>query len=265
MVTFETKVWENDWKYILTGNYLDRLIDRCHFPFEEKTLIINNVSNRGLVQKYAENKVRKGIIDHYYFAEDYADETLAFFNLTKDSFKGGYYYSIGELVSIYLCKTDYLLHFSSDTFLPKDKIAWIEEALKVFKSRKDIIVANPSWNYSFKSAKKESMDENDLFYIGYGFSDQCYLIKTDIFRQRIYNETNDFSERYPKYGGQLFEKRVDSFMRNNHLLRISSKKKTYIHRNFPKNSFYYNCCFLDKVYAWYRLLRYGFRLAWIRY
>ena len=232
MVTFETKVWEKDWKYILMGDYLEKMISLCNYNFEQKNLIINNVKDRILVTKYAEIKKRNGVIDNYYFAEDYAEEVLAHFNIDKDKFDGGYYYSIAELVSIYLCNTKYLLHFSSDSYLVDCKNDWIAESIKIFNERSDVIVANPIWNYEFENACNESFGEIDNFFLGFGFSDQCFLIKTDVFKKDIYNERNLDSERYPKYGGELFEKRVDSFMRNNNLYRITNKHQIYIHKNF---------------------------------
>ena len=39
-------------------------------------------------------------------------------------------------------------------------------------------VANLTWNGDYVAAQSESIDENDEFYKGFGFSDQCYLIKT---------------------------------------------------------------------------------------
>ncbi|MNY60581.1 hypothetical protein D3C86_1971540 [compost metagenome] len=83
----------------------------------------------------------------------------------------------------------------------------------------------------------EEIDNN--FYIGFGFTDQCYLIKRDIYIGKIYNEYNIESDRYPKYGGELFEKRVDSYMRNNNLHRIIHKHKIYTHQNFTKLKYIY--------------------------
>jgi len=40
-VTFETKVWEKDWEYILKGNYLEKVINSCNYNFDKKTIIIN--------------------------------------------------------------------------------------------------------------------------------------------------------------------------------------------------------------------------------
>jgi hypothetical protein len=62
-----------------------------------------------------------------------------------------------------------------------------------------------------------------------------YLVRTVDFRVLIYEEINDASERYPKYGGELFEKRVDSWMRNHGNIRATSKQASYLHQNFTKN------------------------------
>ena len=75
-VTFETKVWEKDWEYILKGNYLDKVIKGCNYNFDKKTVIINNVKNIKKVEKYCKNKIKQGIIDNYFVVEDYANEVL---------------------------------------------------------------------------------------------------------------------------------------------------------------------------------------------
>lgn len=249
MVTFETKVWEQDWKYILLGDYLDKMISNCNYHFDEKILFINNVKEVKDVVKYAQKKISDGVIDKFYIVDEYADKALEYFGIDKKSFNGGYHYSISELVSIYLCRTDYLLHFSSDSFMIKSTQNWIFDAIEVFKKREDIIVANPTWNFRYDEVKKESFFQLDKFYGGYGFSDQCYLVKIELFKKQIYNEKNSLSERYPKYGGELFEKRVDSFMRNNAFFRITSKDVSYVHLNFPKKTIFYRFNFIVKYFA----------------
>ena len=235
-VTFETKCYENDWEFVLKTNYLDEMLRRCSFPFTHKQLIINNVSDISLVSKYAEEKVKAGIIDAYYIAEDYAEDSLRFFEIDRSSFGRVYYYSISELVGLYLSKTTYHLHFSSDAIMGRNSaINWIESAMRLMNMYSDFVVANPLWNYRHQDAFNESIDEIEDFYIGYGFSDQCYLVKNEMFRKPIYNEHNIASSRYPIYGGELFEKRVDSYMRNHELKRITHKEVSYIHQNFPKN------------------------------
>ncbi|MGX5820963.1 hypothetical protein ACWKWU_22385 [Chitinophaga lutea] len=234
MVTFETKCYENDWTFVLKGSRLERAIDRCAFPFSRRRVIINNVRRPGQVRRQADRLVARGVIDDYVLVEDYAGEVLAFFDLDKDAFNGGYYYSIAELTGIYTCPTQYLLHFASDTLPDDSRQPWIAEALRWMEERRDILVANPAWDFRFEHAEEESFGSIGNFYLGYGFSDQCYLVRTSDFRQPIYKEQHPLSARYPAYGGELFEKRVDSYMRNHQRYRITSKDAAYVHRNFPK-------------------------------
>lgn len=237
MVTFETKVWEKDWDYILRGNYLNKMISNCNFNFSKKQVIINNVRNRPLVEKFCQQKIQEGIIDNYFTIDDYKIEVLNYYGLSADSFKGGYHYSIAELVGIYKCETDYLFHFSGDSFPVNNGRNWIKDAITIMNNNSKIVVANPTWNNKFNEAQQESFKQIEGFYLGYGFSDQAYLIRKNDFMKNIYNETNKESERYPKYGGELFEKRVDSFMRNYQKLRITSKYCSYVSENFPRNWF----------------------------
>ncbi|RXG12328.1 hypothetical protein [Leeuwenhoekiella aestuarii] len=237
-ITFETKVYENDWRFLLKTNYLDKMIDRCNCNFNHKYLFINNVNDLKKVEYYAQKKVDQGVISEYFIVGKYATKALDYFGIVQASFKGGYYYSIAELVSIFICQTDYLLHFSSDSYLPFNNNQWIMEAIGILQGNKHIIAANPVWNFNFKEAESESFNEINNFYVSQGFSDQCYLIKVADFKGKFYNKTNSYSKRYPDYGGESFEKRVDSYMREENLFRITSKTDSYIHKNFSQKRFF---------------------------
>lgn len=255
-VTFETKVWENDWRYVLETDYLESTIRRCNYNFEKINLLINNVVDEDTVRHAAQKIKNKGIIDSFYFVSDYAEKVLDYFDIDEESFKGGYNYSIAELTGLYLCESDYLLHFSSDSHIMKRSAQWIQDSLDYFASNKNAVVANPVWGARFKEAKSESFDEIDNFYLGYGFSDQCYMVPTAVFKKRIYNESHPASERYPTYGGELFEKRVDSYMRNHKLYRITNKNSCYKSKNWPKLALLKRVSFLMKTYLKFRLIKY---------
>jgi len=230
-VTFETKCYEKDWEILLKTDRIEKMIEFNLFQFKEKILYINNVQDVREVSRHADKLVARDVLSSYVIVDDYSKEALNYFEVTKESFKGGYYYSISELVSIYLCNTEYLLHFSSDSILEKP-FNWIDLSILKLQEDERIKVANPVWNGNIFEAKQESNDEDKNFYIGFGFSDQCYLIRTNDFKNKIYNEKNPISERYPIYGGELFEKRVDAWMRNNHFKRITFKHGNYIHQNY---------------------------------
>ncbi|MGD0488867.1 MAG: hypothetical protein ABSB94_16965 [Syntrophorhabdales bacterium] len=234
-VTFETKCYENDWEYLLKADRLKKTVALCRYPFDRVVLHINNVKNPDKVARYASRLLLSGVISEFVQVSDYAREALDSFDCDPESFRGGYYYSIAEMTAIYLCKTDYLLHFSSDTIMA-NREEWIGSAIRKMEENPEILVANPTWNNKFHRAREESVAEDGAFYIGHGFSDQCYLIAPARFRSPIYNEKHAVTQRnFPPHGGESFEKRIDAYMRNHDYLRITSKRASYRHRNFPRN------------------------------
>jgi hypothetical protein len=235
-ITFETKVWENDWELILKTSRLKDLVNRCNHPLDCRVLYINNVKNPTEVERHAQKWIDEGVIDQYVHVHEHAQEALDFFNLSKEKLGKGYYYSIAELVSIYLTKTKYLLHFSSDAIPEKDiKTPWLKLGLDLLETKPEVKVYNLTWNRRYKEAINEALEQDQDFYYGYGFSDQMYLVRTSDFRAPIYEEFHEASKRYPQYGGELFEKRVDSWMRNNHCVRATYKHASYLHQNFSKH------------------------------
>jgi hypothetical protein len=231
-VTLETKCWEHDWRHILEGEWLRLLAERNAHPFSEKILMINNVKNHSVVSKWAERAVQQGWITRYVIVEEHAVEALDFFSISRKSLGIGYRYSIAELVGIFLCRSDFLLHYAGDC-MPAAASDWVSRSVSLMSQDPRIKVCNLHPGEDHGGEKPGLVDQTDDFYISYGFSDQCYLVRTENFRQRIYNEFHPASARYPRYGGDLFEKRVDSWMRNNGHLRATFKHAFYIHKNWP--------------------------------
>lgn len=218
--------------HVLDERRLKMLNDRNPFPFAERVLAINNVRRINAVRKRADRAVAAGFFSKYVIVEDHAAEALEFFALTRESLGSGYYYSIAELVGVYLSRTEYMVHYAGDC-IPLQPFDWITPALQLMARDPRIKVCNLTWDEKYTEAKSECCEENDNFHLGYGFSDQCYLIRAADFRFPIYSESHPDSARYPGYGGELFEKRVDSWMRNHRHLRATFKHASYVHRNWP--------------------------------
>jgi hypothetical protein len=231
-ITLETKCWEGDWKRILGGEWLRLLAERNVYPFSERILMINNVKNHSVVSRHAERAIQEGWITKYIIVEEHAAEALDFFSISRESLGIGYPYSIAELVGIFLCQSGFLLHYAGDC-MPAAASDWVSRAVRLMSQdpRVKLCMLNPGEDYG--EAKKLSTGQTDDFYIGCGFSDQCYLVRAEEFRGRIYHESHPASARYPKYGGELFEKRVDSWLRNNGHLAASFKHAHYTHKNWP--------------------------------
>jgi hypothetical protein len=233
-VALETKCWENDWEFLLKTDRIERTVAMSRFNFARKTLCINNVDDPGKVCTHAERLVKKGVLTDFVVVADEEAKALDFFQLSRDALTSGFVYSIAELVGLYVCTTDYLLHFSGDT-RPTSPSEWIGAAISRFETDDRAKVANLTWNAKYAEAAAESIAGDDDFFIGYGFSDQNYLVRTSDFRSpEVYHETNPESARYPQYGGELFEKRVDSWMRNHGYYRLTYRHGAYEHRNFPR-------------------------------
>lgn len=233
-VTFETTCWENDWSIMLKTGRLKKMIERCGYPFKERKLLINNVKNRARVLDAARLFLDDGTLTGVIFVDDLADKAVESLGLDIESVKPAYYYSIQDYVGIYDCRTDYLLHFTSDAIMG-NRESWIKEAIIRMESDSTVFAANAGWESSGKMAASESDSQDGKFYGGFGFSDQCYLVRAADLKKPIYNEKNAASERYPGYGGEPFEKRIDAYMRNHGLKRITSQKAYYIHRDFSRN------------------------------
>lgn len=234
-VTLETKCWEQDWEFLLKTGRIQRTIERSRFNFAKRTLCINNVADVGKVCQYAQKLVRSGVLTDLVVVAEKEKSALEFYELRKESLTSGFVYSIAELVGLFVCDTEYLLHFSGDS-RPASESAWLTSAVARLESDPHAKVANLTWNGNYAEAAAESFAEDPDFFVGYGFSDQMYLVRTADFRRaEVYHETNSLSARYPRYGGELFEKRVDSWMRNHDYHRLTYRHASYVHRNFPKN------------------------------
>jgi hypothetical protein len=245
-VTFATCCWEKDWeKILLDEEYLPKKqIENHGFAFHEKILIINNVSDEEKVSFHAQKLVDKGILTHYYLSRPKASEILQFFQLKRSDFRMGkdakdyedvtndwiYYNALAPLSAIYFSSSDFLLYVTGDVYLEK-KVDWIEKAIDKMQKKKKYKVANLTWNERYGEAAKESYKSDENFFISKsGFSDQMFLVLREDFLQPIYGEIREDAAHFPR--GDVFEKRVYSFMKNHRWQRITYKLASYVHKSF---------------------------------
>lgn len=243
--SFATSCWEKDWRLVLldpTYLAIRQIANNC-FPFAERLLIINNVNDRAQVRAVAEQKVQEGVLTRYLFASDIADEMLSFFKLQRTDFRMGsdaglytgvnpdwiYYNALGPLTSIYTATSDYLLYLTGDVRLDSP-VRWIARSMRLMEKNPKIGVANLVWNHNTKEAKRESYKTTwNYYFANQGFSDQMFLINRRRFAAPIYGEIRPDSHHYPR--GDVFEKRVFSFLKNRNLERITYRRGSYIHEN----------------------------------
>lgn len=231
-IRLDTKVWEGDYRDVLTAKYLNKLSSRTGIAAPNIRVMLNNIMYPRNAKRLAEHAKRDGLIGDYFLVDEIASEVLSFFDLDRVSFGSGYRFSICELAAIYLNELPYTLHFSGDS-MPSHAIsntfyAHAKHALK----KENVRVVNLMWNQNYIEHELQSKSEDSLFWYSIGgFSDQMYLVSTSEFRQKIYGYSHPHSLRYPSYAGNLFEKRVDSFLHTNNYLRATYKHGVYLHEN----------------------------------
>lgn len=227
-VTFATSCWEKDWRIVLRDpSYLAlRQIGYHQFPFFEKLLIINNVDDLDGARRAAQEKVEQGILNRFVFAQD----ILPFFGLKRSDFNDWQYYNaLGPLMAIYEAKGDYLLYQTGDVCLTKP-VNWIDSAICFMEKKKNVKVANLTWNGNYKEAKRESYRTTWNFFVAQeGFSDQMFLVKRDEFQRPIYGELRPDGAHYPR--GDVLEKRIFSYMKNRGWERITYRWGCYLHED----------------------------------
>lgn len=231
MITFETKVWEGDWKKVLRPESISSNVRRCGHLIQNRVVMVNNVSDLARVENRCQELVDAGMLDSFCHVDRFAEAVLAHFGLKSTDFGSGYRYSIAELTSIYLCKTPYLLHFSGDSMVDDaTPQGWLDTGLRVLDRRPDVAVFNLTWNNKHHEVKEQSVEQDDDCYYGYGFSDQMYLIRTADFLKSIYHYSHEGSSAH--HHGDIFEKRVDSWMRSTNRLRATLKAGSYTHPTY---------------------------------
>lgn len=233
-VSFFTNCYEGDWEEVLKTDRLKKMITNCGIDFFERNLIINNVKNRSEVESFAKRAVEENVIDRYYFSGDYETKIFKAFSIKRTDFvldfHDGYWYSMGPLAAIFLCRSKYMIYFTCDCMIPAGTSpAWINKAIALFESTPSICVANPIWEYNKEKARTESFNEDEEWFYGYGFSDQCFFIETKRFYGDVYNYYHISSEIFPMYGGNPFERMINSYMRSKELTRITNKNIHYTH------------------------------------
>jgi hypothetical protein len=179
------------------------------------------------VESYVNPLLASGEITAQYYVEDLLETTLAKAGLPLDQIQRTVHYTDCSLVAIFAPGSPYLLYNDADVFLeaPCD---WISPSVKLMEEDERIAVANPDWHHS--SLATEAREYKDGFGIGYGFSDQLYLIRRSEFARPIYGHTACISWRYPfSHIAPIFEQRVDAYMRCRRRMRATYRGATYLH------------------------------------
>jgi hypothetical protein len=226
-VDYVINVFERSYREVLKpGSLRARSAEHC-YPFRRIVVLVNNVDDREHVSAMLEALLASGEITEAHFVCDWLDHALSVTNLSRDEIRSSIHYTDCSLVAVVLAGSPYLLYSDADVHLtePAD---WISPSLELMHTDHRVAVANPEWTPS--TLHQETRERSGDFALGYGFSDQLYLLRRDEFARPIYKHSALVSWRYPLcHRAPVFEQRVDAYMRCFRRLRATSTRVAYRH------------------------------------
>ncbi len=226
-VDLVVNVFERTYRKVLSLGFFPEIEADNRQAFAGKIALINNVTDRKDAADRAEDLLRAGELDAYYFVDEGLDRALSVVGLSRRDLGRIPHYTDWALVAVTLSGNPYLLHWDADVRL-RQPVDWVGPSIDLMESDKRILVANPNWRQP--TLELETLWKLGDFAIGYGFSDQLFLVRRCDLAQPIYGCRCLASLRYPlAHIAPIFEKRVDAYMRTHGRLRATYTKAVYEH------------------------------------
>jgi hypothetical protein len=228
-VSLFVNCFERDYRRVLAPGFMKAKAGQFQFPFERVVVTLNNITDSTSAVALAQEARRRGEVDEFIEVAAALPAALEKCGLSLRDLGLVRHYMDFALVAVAAAAPHYLLYCCAEVDLvtPFD---WITDAVAKLEVDPRLLVANPSWASDPGGAQRESMLRNGDHWVGMGFSDQCFLANAGRLAAPIYHYKHAAGGRYPMSDlGDIFEKRVDAYMRHHSLLRLSDARVFYIH------------------------------------
>jgi hypothetical protein len=219
--------FERNYRSVLAAGFFTGIERQNSFRFSRRVALINNVADVEDARARAETLVASGELNAHHVVSERLPEALRMAGLRRKDLGRLLHYSDCSLVAVTLEGSPWLLYWDPDIYLeqPRD---WITPSLDRMDSDRRLMVANPLWEDPTLEATTQELDGD--FAIGQGFSDQVYLVRREEFAAPIYSQRCIARYRYPVSAVcDVFEARVDSWMRHHGRLRLTYLPARYRH------------------------------------
>lgn len=242
-VDLVVNVWERTYRRALKPGFFPDIEEQNQRALN-KILLINNVADTDEVERLADNLIAKGEIQAYHLVAEHLPRALELTGLTLYDLGRIPHYSTPVLVAVTLPGNDWLLYWDAEIQL-KTPNNWINPAIDLMKQDNRVLFSNPNW--ARYDLDKEILEVCNKFVLGYGFSDQCFLVRRSDLAKPIYNVWCPASLRYPlSCIAPVFEQRIDAFARLHMRLRATYIDAIYEHPDNEGES-YPNLSLREKI------------------
>jgi hypothetical protein len=255
-VSLYVNCFERDYRYVLSPGFMRAKAGQFQFPFKRVVVTLNNIIDKVAAGALAQEAVLRGEIDEFVEVADFLPNALLLCGLKMSDLGVVRHYMDFALVAVTHALPDYVLYCCAEVDLvaPFD---WVSDAVTKLEADPRLLVANPSWASDPSGAQRESLSRDGDHWVGMGFSDQCFLADSKRLSAPIYNLKHEAGARYPMSDlGDIFEKRVDAYMRHHRLLRISDSRIFYSHAGVEGQGY-------PRLPLYRRILRRGAKLLGI--
>ena len=226
--------YERTWRKTLSKGNILNIVNQNKFKFSNRIVLINNVSEKGLVREFAECRRDEGEIDSFYFVDEEIERAMDMLALKRSDFGATFLFTNWAFVAITLPGSEFLLHFDPENTIVPPYFDWITPSIDLMKDDHAVLFCSP-WPIETKAERPVEIKKNDILYENEShlvlrpivFSDSLFLIRKSDFCSINYNERCIASLRYPLSWLEFtFEARVDSWMRH-HGCKIGLAKKSF--------------------------------------
>lgn len=230
-VELVVNVWERSYRRVLDEGVLAAVVaDHAGFRFARRTVLVNNVDDLADALARARAARDRGEVDHVAVVEEHLDAALAGARMTRADLGRIPHYTDCSLVAAFLGGPEHLLYWDADVRLraPAD---WITPALELLAGDPRVAVANPAWTADAAAVEAQTLEHRGPWALGQGFSDQVFLARrAELQDPAVYGTRCVAMLRFPMaHVAQVFEARVDAWMRHHDRLRATYVPAVYVH------------------------------------
>ena len=221
--------FERNIEQVTTPGFLSGAAEQHKYPFALRTLLINNVADRHTAEALAQACVERGEVDRFLFVEDLLPSALRATGLRAADFGPYLHWSDCCLVALNAPGPELLCYVDVDLRLSRQH-DWVQEAITIMDKEPSVAVANPNWIHpdGSTSIAREADRAGDGYFIGYGFSDQVFLLRRSRFSGKLRRRWVPMRLESPASArwevaaeGHFFEEFMDAYMRRKGLMRLS--------------------------------------------
>jgi hypothetical protein len=222
--------FERDYREVLSPGFMTRKAAQFQFPFSRIVVTINNVQDKRDALQLAAAAVERREINEFLEVEKSLPKALEICGINPRDLGVVRHYLDFALVAIVAANPGHLLYCCAEVDMANGG-DWITPALEKLASDSKYLVANPAWGNDPAAVKQEALYESGDYFVGHGFSDQCFLVDAARLAKNVYGYKHASGARYPLSGmGAVFEQRVDAYMRHAGLLRLTDPRARYVHK-----------------------------------